>query len=254
MSAVDDFANSFKPEARSAGSSLAGKGLVRLSRPSDLEISAYIKASTSIKVSIQTESFESTNLSSQCNCPIGKKGQLCKHIWAVLLQVKESQADFLNGKKEIAASSPQDAGLDLNKSRSKFKPQASTQAAAARPISASQTEFLDQLKKKQGDHRKQQYQKQKQRIKEMKQGKGKEKGKNKTSKLHQVPQLPEEVEKALGYFSENGFPLESSFVIKDIRTAKKKLSQIFHPDVGGSHDEIVTLNDHFEVLIQFLEK
>ena len=38
-----------------------------------------------------------------------------------------------------------------------------------------------------------------------------------------------------------------------LKTAKKQLSRVFHPDKGGSHEEMVTLNANFDVLMEFLD-
>jgi uncharacterized Zn finger protein len=69
---------------------------------------------------------------------------------------------------------------------------------------------------------------------------------------HQI-QLPDEVQEALRYFSSNGFELESELNEDSLRIAKKKLSLIFHPDRGGSHGEILTLNENYEILNRFIQ-
>lgn len=94
--------------------------------------------------------------------------------------------------------------------------------------------------KKQNEYRKQQYQKQKERLKE----------KKKVTKK-QLPVYPEHIEAALKFFDQNGFPMENPIKPDDIRFARKKLSRVFHPDIGGSHDEILELNKHFEILIDY---
>jgi hypothetical protein len=41
---------------------------------------------------------------------------------------------------------------------------------------------------------------------------------------------------------------------KDILAeAKRKLSRIFHPDKGGTHEESVELNQNCEILLRFIK-
>ena len=37
-----------------------------------------------------------------------------------------------------------------------------------------------------------------------------------------------------------------------LKNAKKKLSRVFHPDIGGSHQESVDLNVNYDILIRFM--
>lgn len=217
----------FKSEVRSRGRVLFNKGKVSSSQLSDTEIQAYINASTSFKISFKTESVESESLTVDCTCPASKKGQLCKHIWATLLKVEKSYPDFLIGKKEIQKRSYEETDLK-----------------APRKISQVQLDSQAAFKAKQADYRKQQYQKQKQRLKEFKQLK------SKTAKS--AVSFPPQVEMALDFFDKNGFPMEHSLSEENIRLAKKKLSQVFHPDIGGSHSEILELNKYSEILTRFL--
>src|SRR5690606_1833081 len=97
----------------------------------------------------------------------------------------------------------------------KIKPQASEQ----------QLEKQAAYKEKQNQYRKQQYQKQKQILKEKKHGKDKTKN---------LSTLPDHIDQALHYFSENGFELKDSLSKESLATAKKQLARVFHPDRGGS--------------------
>lgn len=53
--------------------------------------------------------FASPLVSADCTCPLSKKGQLCKHIWATLLTVADRRPDFLDGKEEIEKRTQDDS-------------------------------------------------------------------------------------------------------------------------------------------------
>ncbi len=53
------------------------------------------------------------------------------------------------------------------------------------------------------------------------------------------------------YFSENGFELRNSMTKENVSQAMKKLSRIFHPDKGGTHEEFTELNKNAEILTKF---
>ena len=205
----------FNSEVCSSGYRYFKEEKVSVSQPSDTEIQAYIKSSTPCRVNLKSPSMTSPLLIADCNCAAGKKGRLCKHIWATLLATDAKLPEFLDGKEEI-------------------ENRTSSQAD-------SKTNFY---KAKQDTYRKEQYQRQKQRLKDQKQAKKRV--------ATSAPALPQHVEMALAYFSENGFQLENSLHSEAVGIARKKLSRIFHPDIGGSHDEIVELNRHAEVLLSYL--
>jgi len=215
----------FKPEVRSSGRAFVTKGKVSQSRPSDTEIQTYVRASTSLKVTCKSESVESKTVTVDCTCPQLKKGQFCKHIWAALLMIEEENSDFLDSKTELEKKS-----LTALESTTKPKP--------------SQTQMDSQAayKLKQADYRKQQYQKQKQLAKDRKQAK---------KNIANSPEFPPAVELALKFFLDNGFPLRESLSKESVGLANKKLARIFHPDVGGSHSEILELNKFAEILTKF---
>ena len=64
---------------------------------------------------------------------------------------------------------------------------------------------------------------------------------------------PQEVEEALAYFAANGFKFES-LDLENLMHAKKLLSRVFHPDKGGSHEEVIELNLQFDVVADYLSK
>jgi transposase len=149
-------------------------------------------------------------------------------MWAVLVEVADKNPDFLLSKTEFLTSS-----------------EASTLTKEKPKISQVYAEKQESYKLKQADYRKQQYQLQKQR----------KQGLKKPSKVkgQETPEFPEAVETALHYFSENGFPLQDSLNVESVGNARKKLARIFHPDRGGSHEEIVELNKYTDILLQYSE-
>ncbi len=198
----------FKPEIRAAGGLFVTKAKVTCSKLSDTEVQCYIRASASFKVILKSPSVASPSVFIDCGCPLSKKGQFCKHIWAALLVTEQKFPDFLDSKSELEKKS--------------------------QPL-------VEPYKAKQADYRKAQYQKQKMRMKE-----------NKKSKLSPESELqfPVMIEKALKYFLENGFDLRHGFTIESVGLAKKKLSRVFHPDRGGTNDEIQELNKFSDILVQ----
>ncbi len=210
---METFEHFFKPEVRSSGRSFITKDKVSLSQPSDTEIQSYVKASTAFKVTFKSPSVGSHELNVDCTCPQSKKGQFCKHIWAALVMINDKKSEFLLGKTELQKSLPQN----------------DTQSA---------------YKEKQADYRKLQYQKQKLRLKKMKMDKIKDLANPET-------QFPDFVEAALKYFSVNGFELRDNMTKDSVSFAMKKLARIFHPDMGGSHQEITELNRNADILTKF---
>lgn len=217
----------FKPEVRSSGRIFVTKGKVSQSQPSDTEIQTYIRASTSFKVIFKSDSVGSKTLTVDCTCPQSKKGQFCKHIWAALLTVDKENPDFLESKTELQ-----------KKIQSSSEP-AKTKQSQSQAHADSQAAY----KLKQADYRKEQYQKQKQRLKDQKRSK---------KNAPDSAEFPPAVELALKYFLENGFPLRDSLNKASVGTAMKKLARVFHPDVGGSHSEILELNKFADILVKFL--
>ncbi len=221
----------FRPEIRNQGQSIFAKGMVKVSRLSDTEIQSYIKtSSSSIKVSLKLESLQSECIEADCHCSVAQKERWCKHIWATLLAVASTQSDFLDEKTKIE-----------KKPSSVTKSQTSSHASSQ---SFSQTAKQEAFKQKRAEFRKQQYQKHKQHQRVQKQS-----SKQKSSSPATV--YPPSIEAAISYFVANGFPMEAPLKAEVVRVAKKKLSRVFHPDVGGDHREILELNRFAEALILF---
>lgn len=221
----------FKPEVRASGQTLFTQDKVSIAQPSDTEIIAYIRISSPFKVSLKSKSVSSDTLFADCNCPAGKKGLFCKHIWAALLATQKKNSDFFEEKTK------------LEKMKSVAQPTTKSNSTdQSTAYKEKQAAYKEQQKEKQSLYRKIQYQKQKLRKNEFK--------KNKNDSAEQTS-FPREVEKALFYFSKNGFELRESLNKDVITMAKKKLARVFHPDHGGSHEEFLELNNYSEVLMKF---
>lgn len=238
---LENWEHFFKPEVRSSGRKYYTAGNVSISQPSDTEIQAFIRGSSPIKVNLKSASVSSPLVSADCTCPLSKKGQLCKHIWATLLTVADKRPDFLDGKEDIEKRTQHETASkqsDQKFSKPSFKLQ-------PKPLTEAQQASQAAYKAKQDDYRKQRYQQQKQWLKE----------KKLASKMKETstPNLPEDVESALHFFEQNGFPIETPIKPEEVQLAKKKLARIFHPDIGGQHDEILELNKHSEALLQYAE-
>lgn len=225
---IDQWEHFFKPEARSGGQAFLTKGKVSFAQPSDTEVVSYIRTSTPFKVILKTESVRSKILTAECTCPPSKKGQFCKHIWAALVVTEQKNPDFFEGKIDLEKKSVV-SFESVEKPKTNFSEKRAESQAA--------------YKAKQADYRKEQYQKQKQRLKDIKQ--------TKLNSASEDPEFPPVVEEALAFFSENGFELRASITKETVSFARKKLSRVFHPDVGGKHSEILELNKFTDILTKF---
>ena len=67
------------------------------------------------------------------------------------------------------------------------------------------------------------------------------------------PTYSYEVQTALIYFSNNGFELSHPLQAKALDTARRTLARVFHPDNGGTHDEILALNNNHDIIATYLE-
>ena len=216
----------FKSEVKTSGQKLFAQEKVSISNGSDTSIQAYVRASPPLKVRFSTEDVGSESFSVECTCPPSKRGQFCKHIWATLLSVEGRYPDFLDSKRVIEKTA------DSVTSDDSIEPEVSYQAKANLRAAA---------------YRKEQYQKQKERAKALKHG-TKDRGSS-----HRFRALPENVEQALAYFTKNGFPMPAGPDDAVVSEAKKKLSRVFHPDKGGSTEEMVELNQNCDLLARFLQ-
>jgi hypothetical protein len=210
------FGHYFKSEIKVSGAQEFSKGTVFISNYSDTQIQATMKSMIPIRISLRSDSISDPTFSASCNCNVFTKGNLCKHIWAVLLTAEIKHPDFLDSKTDIEMKQ---ATVDPKNSA---------------------------FKEKQKEFKKSQYEKQKQRLKDKK-----TELKQKNSETPSE-QYPEDIQSALQFFSDNGFDLNESSTPEDLNKAKKTLYRVFHPDKGGSHDEAVVLNENYDILIEFL--
>jgi hypothetical protein len=225
----------FKPEVRSSGRRYFTTGNISFSQLSDTEVQSYIRGSTSIKVILKSKSISSEEVTAFCTCPNSRKGIFCKHIWAALLITNEKRPEFFDEKSE----------LEIHQNTTDSVPQNKFARTAPRPaLSSEQIASRDKFKIKQKEYRKSQYEKNKQRLKDLKP--------SQKTDYPPGPQLPKEVQAALLFFTENGIPLEDSLDSESISNARKKLSRIFHPDKGGTHEEVLQLNTNCETLLRFV--
>lgn len=210
----------FKPEVRKQGREDFDAGLAVLSVAGDARIEGYVKASKPVKVLFVAESIGSSSFAVDCMCSSAAKGTFCKHIWAILLQTEKKHPDFLDSKTNLEKGS-----LFL---------------VVESPFKAKQVEF-----------KKQQYQKQKERAKIQRQ-EIKNKAKGISSKVSKGTTFSQDVNAAFEFFNLNGFPMENALDEESLKNAKKILSRVFHPDKGGTHDESVILNHHYQILLDYL--
>ena len=237
---INQWEHYFKPEVRSSGWGLVLKEQVSVRQPSDTELVAFLRVSGGVKVHLKLIRVDSTEVKATCTCPLFKKGQYCKHIWATLLESSQKNPDFFEDKNKLSITEPQ--GLSKAIVDSKGRAAENTISAAAQDRDIQKAEKHKQKLEAQSLFRKLQYQKQKLRLKKMK-----------LAKKNLVPEaeFPIFVEEALNYFLKNGFDLRASLTKESVNFAKKKLARVFHPDLGGSHQEILELNSYAEILSKF---
>ena len=224
------FEHFFKPEVRSAAADLIASGTVYLRLGSDTQIDASVKASTPLRVAFRAESIQSSDFTVDCSCKPSSKGQFCKHIWATLVLALQKSPDFFDSKKSVT------------------KIESFAQKAALSLSPANAQKQID-FKASQAEYRKAAYQKQKARAKEMKTGRSGAKPESKAqSKAQRF--LSTDIQESLKYFELNGFPLTIPVDESILNNAKRILSRVFHPDKGGTQDEILELLRHAEVLLK----
>jgi len=234
----ENWSSSFKPETQASGAKLLSQDKVSIPSGSDTFIQAYIRVAPAVQVRLSSTDIGTESFTASCSCPSAGKGQFCKHIWAALLCVTEKYPDFLSAKKTIEHSS-------LQSSRQSSL-QSSFQSSRQSP-SNSPGHSNSSAKLRASEYRKEQYRKQALRAKEMKRER-----QGHAAPVSKKAVYPPDVEAALAYFSVNGFPMDAGPSESILGEAKRKLSRVFHPDKGGTHDEIIELNRNCELLSGFL--
>ncbi|RYZ63328.1 MAG: hypothetical protein EOP05_23805, partial [Proteobacteria bacterium] len=151
------FEHFFKPDVRKAGAELVQKKAVSLGVSTDTQVDAFIRTSSPARVQFSSDSIESTDFLVECNCSASGKGQMCKHIWAVLVAASEKSPDFFAEKTNLEKGTRSDVDLGS--------------AKKTKPVSDTQKAYLEAQKERQSEYRKQAYQAQKERAKGLKRGK-----------------------------------------------------------------------------------
>lgn len=90
----------FKPETQHSGTKLAMQEKVALAGGSDTGVEAYVRVAPPTKVRLSSE-IGNEAITASCSCPASKKGQYCKHLWAVLTCAEVKYPDFFIGKSDL---------------------------------------------------------------------------------------------------------------------------------------------------------
>lgn len=211
----------FKPETQTAGDELVDEKNVVLTVTSDTAINGFVRGGGNSKVQFISQSIGAEKFIATCSCSRAAKGVFCKHIWATLLATETKHPDFLDSKSVIELGQP-----------------------AIKPTTSA-------FKEKQTEYKNQQSERLRLRNKEMRQAQKALKTKNAKPSKFKVS-YSTEVQAALDFFESNGFSLESDLNEESLKEARKVLSRVFHPDKGGTHEESLLLNQHYDTLIEYL--
>lgn len=235
MSLIQDtFASYFSSSEQNRGEDLFSRNAVLISSASDTDVRALIRASTPARVTLSAAEVGAADFSGRCSCPVARKGNLCRHVWAVLLALEDKGYDFLEGKEAVS----------VNES----EPSIGRESA---PKSERSIAYAEEQKARAKEYRKQNAEKAKARNKEFRE---RIKDSN-SSKKNRAPAFsyPAPVEEARQYFQANGFTMSQPIEMEELLNAKKQLSRVFHPDKGGTHDEILELNENFQTILDYLK-
>lgn len=242
--------NFFKAEVRTSGRKLFAQEKISIGSASDTSVQAFVRATPPFKVNLRSEGIASPGFTAACNCPSAQKGQFCKHIWGTLLGVEAKYPDFLSGKQSIDRPAPEEESEIRTDAGAPTEARTDSRSAAKAAAEQARAAYQETAKERASLYRKVQYQRLKLRAKEKKSGRNEApSGGDAPARSHT---FPASVESALSYFSDNGFPMPDGPVEDVLSEAKRKLSRVFHPDKGGSHDEIVELNRNCELLMGYL--
>ncbi|NUN06986.1 MAG: SWIM zinc finger family protein [Bdellovibrio sp.] len=222
MAVRQSIIQAFKAEVQNAGAKLIAEDAVILTVTSDTAINALVRAGTPARVSLTSTAISSPMILASCSCTRAKKNILCKHIWAVLQKTDLKHPDFLDAKADISIKE--------------------TAPAKESPQKAKEDEF----KKLQAERLKARNKEKRLELKAQKKGLP---PKSKNTRLS--VSYPPEVHVALDYFKKNGFEIETPLNSAQIQEARRQLSRIFHPDKGGSHEEVLELNQHYDLLVSY---
>lgn len=229
----------FKPETQKAGDDLVAEKCVVLTVTSDTAINGFVRGGGNSKVSFVSSSIGSEKFAASCSCTRAGKGVFCKHIWAVLIATAEKHPDFLDSKSAIE--------MRLAKAES-------STAKGPAPTSASASTYQEKQKEKQAEFKKAQADRLKARNKDLRLAKKALKNKSEKGSSKFTVSYPEDVQEALAFFNTNGFSFASEMSEEGLKDARKILSRVFHPDKGGTHEESLLLNQHFDILMEYLKR
>lgn len=281
----------FSSSERRKGETLFRDRAVMFGSLSDTFVSANVRSSTPGRVTLSCEDVGEALISAKCSCAVARKLELCRHVWAALLALEDRGADFLEGKSEIRLATSEsmqvDArehnadNVDTSETGSNSYGRSSSNDAPvfrsgsenedglniSRPLSDRKTAFKEKqiaYKEKQKalakEYRKQQSAKHKELRKQRKQAQAsddllKEALENSTPRKERTPafKYPQLVEKARQYFQNNGYEMKQPIGLNELIEARKHLSRVFHPDKGGSHEEILELNKNFQIISDYLK-
>lgn len=212
---ANELSSSFAPQDLKQGEEIFQRDQVSLSGSSDTQAQAYVRHKGNHRVSLSSEEIISTEIKASCTCTRAKKGRLCQHVWATILQLESIESDFLAHKTVV-----------LTADRA---PESAASQEARRRQESYKQQMKDLNKTRRNELKKQKRQ----------------------SQSTGTASYPNEVEAALMYFSENGFEISRSPSREALDNARKSLAKVFHPDLGGTHEEVLVLNQNFEILAQF---
>lgn len=264
----------FSSSERRKGDKLFRDRGVVLGSADDTFVTASVRSSSPGRVTLSCEEVGAAMIVAKCTCPIYGKGDLCRHIWAAVLALEDGGADFLEGKTDILTESRATMAHEgiANESPATQVHRESAVQLTDR-TSQRQAEFQERqkaYKEKQKalakEYRKQRSAKQKQRsdrstnaaddllIETLELG-ATDSSRITAGKKPRTPAFayPKLVEKARQYFQSNGYEMKQPLELNELIEARKHLSRVFHPDKGGSHEEILELNRNFQIISDYLK-
>lgn len=260
----------FSSSERRKGETLFRDRAVMLSSTNDTYVSANVRSSTPGRVTLSSEDVGGSLIKAKCSCAVYQKNELCRHIWAVVLKLENHGSDFLEGKSEIALESAtttrnEDAiedveltprQIEFQEKREAYKEK---QKALAKEYRKQQSEKHKEIRKQRSvEHKEIRKQRQQARASDelfeeaLRDQEHVSPGSDKKQKTP-VFQYPQLVEKARQFFQANGFAMKQPMTMAELIEAKKHLSRVFHPDKGGSHEEILEVNRNFQIINDYLK-
>lgn len=217
----------FKQAVVIRGEELFLRAAPRVSLAGNANIEAQVQDKGRKMVRFAIDSQAPSTVNASCSCWKPGRAQFCLHLWSSLRALETHYPEASASWKELNLKPEEDAGQ------------------------AARLEKAQLLRSRQADYRKAAYEKSKERNRAFSQ---KIKPAAANSSAHSAnssrEKLAEPTQNALKYFSLNGFEFAYPLDLAALNAAKKLLSRVFHPDRGGTHEEMLTLHHHFDVLSQ----